>query len=758
MAINEQSARLHWRAPAVLCCRTTAGSQLSPEHLEDPALVPGLVADGLLVLPPDTLTVAEALGKTLNQTVDGLTALTPGLLISPAEPAATCTSEASAPAPRILRTLVQRLYAVKQVVLGDQTGLEAGTLRIREGLSDEAQQVDPLITALRLSVITPEQRRVPTNSILDVIPVATKVNGPLGAGVTHGLEGLVVVLSGADETGAPLHEFGSSAGCLADTVCFDRPGAPDAEDLILQVAVRIRAGTGMERRGPYAAHKACDAVVQELRNSLKRCSSESASRVESHQDIRRPGRPRALLVKVVMGQGAMHEKLLLPNEPAGVEGGRSNIDLGNLPVLLSTNELRDGAVHALTCVGPASKETTRHFMREPLAEQMASDPDLDLLGVVIIGSPQSNDDKHYGAGRLGSLTESLDVDGAIVTTEGFGNNHIDFAACIEQIGSRGIPVVGMTYAAEQGRLVVGNRCMDALVELNKNDQGRESQVLAENTLCEPDARRAIQMLKAKLAGLPIAPAQSGWNPAVIEANAARLNQLTGLQSEVPVPVAPKPVFTPLARPLNQCVVALCTAGGVHRISQPPYVLAGDCSFREIPAATPIQELMVTHGGFDNSDVNRDLNAMFPLERLRELAEAGVIGGVAPTQIGFMGGGGDVERFREQTGPAIARLLRQEGVDVAVFTGGCGTCHRSAVIVQRAVEAAGIATVIIAALPTIAQQEGAPRITAPHLPIGANAGEPGNAAMQRAILHDSLKAFVEMTQFGQIQPLPYTYRR
>ena len=98
------------------------------------------------------------------------------------------------------------------------------------------------------------------------------------------------------------------------------------------------------------------------------------------------------------------------------------------------------------------------------------------------------------------------------------------------------------------------------------------------------------------------------------------------------------------------------------------------------------------------------------------------------------------------------------MDVAVFTGGCGTCHRSAVIVQRAVEAAGIATVIIAALPPIARQEGAPRITAPHLPIGANAGEPGNRLMQRGILLDSLRAIEQMKHFGEIKPLPYVYRR
>ena len=95
--------------------------------------------------------------------------------------------------------------------------------------------------------------------------------------------------------------------------------------------------------------------------------------------------------------------------------------------------------------------------------------------------------------------------------------------------------------------------------------------------------------------------------------------------------------------------------------------------------------------------------------------------------------------------------------MVVCTGGCGTCHRSAVIVERACEAAGMSTIIIAALPPIARQQGAPRITAPRVPIGSNAGEPNNVAMQTAILTDTLNAVTEMTHFGQLLPLPYEYR-
>lgn len=78
------------------------------------------------------------------------------------------------------------------------------------------------------------------------------------------------------------------------------------------------------------------------------------------------------------------------------------------------------------------------------------------------------------------------------------------------------------------------------------------------------------------------------------------------------------------------------------------------------------------------------------------------------------------------------------------------------IVQRAIEAAGIPTILIAALPPIARQAGTPRAVAPCVPMGANAGEPHNRAMQTAILRAALQQLVIMTLPGTIVPLPETY--
>ena len=78
------------------------------------------------------------------------------------------------------------------------------------------------------------------------------------------------------------------------------------------------------------------------------------------------------------------------------------------------------------------------------------------------------------------------------------------------------------------------------------------------------------------------------------------------------------------------------------------------------------------------------------------------------------------------------------------------------IVQRAIEEAGIPTILVAALPPVVRQNGTPRATAPLVPMGANAGEPHNKEMQTNILRDTLTQLIEIQSAGKIVPLPYEY--
>ena len=76
--------------------------------------------------------------------------------------------------------------------------------------------------------------------------------------------------------------------------------------------------------------------------------------------------------------------------------------------------------------------------------------------------------------------------------------------------------------------------------------------------------------------------------------------------------------------------------------------------------------------------------------------------------------------------------------------------------QRAIEEAGIPTIIITALPPVVRQTGTPRAVAPLVPMGANAGEPNNVEMQTEIVKATLEQLVAIDTPGKVVPLPFEY--
>lgn len=577
MSITKDTLQKHLTDPAVFCCRRAKGTVIGADDLEDPTLFDDMVDAGLLTLSDDGLTIEEVLGSTLQKDVEALTPITKDVLdkVNPKSAKPVETVPAAAPAKaaapeaapsgtihlkidkmeglsldipagtvlgasgvlpaaetgrgekKVIRTLLKKHIKITDVEISDKTAIENGKIFIDGSIVDKAVKEDPLCVSMSLDVIYPDKRHVYTDTIMDVAPIATKVEGELGEGVTKVADGVVFMLTGVDEDGVQIHEFGSSEGFLDEKMYFGHPGCADEGDIIIRCHAVIKRLTGMTRPGPFAAHKCEDYIIQAVRNELKKYDGEVV-REEVCEDLRRKGNPRVVLVKEIMGQGAMHDNVLCPNEPCGVMGGQKNVDLGNVPIVLTPNQVRDGSIHALTCIGPATKEMTRHYIREPLVEGLAKDDELDLIGVVFVGSPQVNDEKLWVSDRLGSLLESLDIDGCIITTEGFGNNHIDFIQHIGQAGKRGIPVVGVSFCAYQGQLVVGNPYADAMVEENMDQGGFENDVAGCSCVTKEVAARAIQMLKNKMAGVPIAAAPKKWDNAVINAN----NKLLGLPETV----------------------------------------------------------------------------------------------------------------------------------------------------------------------------------------------------------------------------------
>ena len=585
MSITAETAKAHAHDPAVLCCRAEAGITIEPANLEDPAIFDDLVDSGLLSLD-GCLTIEEVLGAKLTKTCDSLCPLTADVLdgvkapsapaeeeeeaapeapaapapVAPAAPAAGGVLKihigegkdidleipvgalgaggAAAPAAeageeKVVRSLTRKHFNITEVKRGPETKIEGTTLYIREGIEQEVIDNQELVKDFHLEIITPDKYHTYSETIMDVQPIATKEgDADLGTGVTRVLDGVVMMLTGTDEGGVQIGEFGSSEGYLDENIMWNRPSCPDKGEIFIKGNIVIQEKTNMERRGPMAAHTAFDVITQEIREVMKELDESLVVDTEELKQVRRPGKKKVVIVKEIMGQGAMHDNFILPVEPVGILGARANVDLGNVPVCVSPLEVLDGCIHALTCIGPASKEMSRHYWREPLVLEALHDPEVDLCGVVFVGSPQINAEKFYVSKRVGHTVEMMDVDGAFVTTEGFGNNHIDFASHIEQIGMRGVPVVGMSYCAVQGALVVGNKYMTYMVDNNKSESGIENEVLGCNTLCEEDAIRALAMLKTAMAGEEVKAAEKKWNPNVKSTNVELIEAAYGKKVEL----------------------------------------------------------------------------------------------------------------------------------------------------------------------------------------------------------------------------------
>ena len=120
-------------------------------------------------------------------------------------------------------------------------------------------------------------------------------------------------------------------------------------------------------------------------------------------------------------------------------------------------------------------------------------------------------------------------------------------------------------------------------------------------------------------------------------------------------------------PLASATVAIVTSAALHTPDDDRFA-AGDTSFRLIDQAR--RDLVLGHWSpnFDRTGVAIDLNVVYPIDRLEELAAAGTIGAVAPRHVSFAGNQpDDVATIRMDSGPAAAAALRRDGVDLVLLT-------------------------------------------------------------------------------------------
>jgi D-proline reductase (dithiol) PrdB len=149
---------------------------------------------------------------------------------------------------------------------------------------------------------------------------------------------------------------------------------------------------------------------------------------------------------------------------------------------------------------------------------------------------------------------------------------------------------------------------------------------------------------------------------------ARWEELADYEREylgkLPLPVfETQPWVRP--RPAAERRVAIISTAGLQRKGDTPF-MEGSADYRVIPGSVGADDLVMSHisVNFDRSGFQQDLNVVFPIDRLRELAEGGSIGSVADFHYAFMGA--TDPRDMEPTVRSLASLLKHDAVDTVLL--------------------------------------------------------------------------------------------
>ncbi|HUI68416.1 MAG TPA: glycine/sarcosine/betaine reductase selenoprotein B family protein [Nitrospirota bacterium] len=133
-------------------------------------------------------------------------------------------------------------------------------------------------------------------------------------------------------------------------------------------------------------------------------------------------------------------------------------------------------------------------------------------------------------------------------------------------------------------------------------------------------------------------------------------------------------WAPVTTGLENSKIAVVTTAGIHHKDQEPFDMKdrdGDPSYRIIDITKPLSSLMITHDYYDHSDADRDINIVFPIERLKEFAREGFIGNIADFHYGFMGHitGKHLLTLINKSAPEVADRLKKDDVDIVILTPG-----------------------------------------------------------------------------------------
>jgi D-proline reductase (dithiol) PrdB len=218
-------------------------------------------------------------------------------------------------------------------------------------------------------------------------------------------------------------------------------------------------------------------------------------------------------------------------------------------------------------------------------------------------------------------------------------------------------------------------------------------------------------------------------------------------------------WTPLHGALRDLKATLVTTGGIRLKTQREYLADrhhGSTEWREISMYAESDAFAFDFTNYDPAEAERDINVIAPIDRLKELVDAGQLAGVGETFFSFFGLCPKLDALKESAA-AVAERMRAHDVGVAFVFPANLVCNQTAAIVSRELERAGVSTVTLSTIKEVTAQIRVPRPLFINFPFGRTLGRAGDAELQRQIVGDMVRVLKTHDRPGRMVDLSYVWQ-
>ena len=358
---------------------------------------------------------------------------------------------------------------IKDIQFSNECKVEDGILYVdAEAVKSFVYQDDDVKACLKsisFDIAKPGQS-VRITPVKDVIEPRVKVEGPggifpgviakvdtVGSGKTHVLRGMAIVTAG------------KIVGFQEGIIDMTGPGAEYTPFSKLNNLVMVAEPVeGILQHAYEHAVRIAGLRAATFVGELGRNVPPDETKVFETYGIKEgieklPNLPRVAYVHMLQSQGLLHDTYVY-----GVDAKRS------LSTIIWPTETMDGAILSGNCVSACDKNTTYHHENNPIVAELFAQhgKTINYVCNIITNENVYLADKQRSSDWSAKLCKLLDLDGVIVSEEGFGNPDTDLIMNAKKIGSLGIKTTIVTdeYAGQDGKsqsLADADPLADALV-------------------------------------------------------------------------------------------------------------------------------------------------------------------------------------------------------------------------------------------------------------------------------------------------------